>query len=139
MNKKQKYLCAIWAPNGHEVVVTTVTNHNLLIDARKSAVVKSVHAHVEVSLISGANSNQTLSEHGVVQLWLSIMSLLMDAKALKSVHAPEVSRQVMLVPALKMRSGQQTLSYITHVHMCCGKVCMRQGRGEAILSNAYGY
>lgn len=50
-NKKQKYLSAVWAPNGYEVVVTTVTNHNFLIDTRKSAVVKSVHAHVEVRLV----------------------------------------------------------------------------------------
>ena len=46
--RNKQYLCATWAPNGHEVVATSTNNYNVLIDTRKSAVVKAVQANAEV-------------------------------------------------------------------------------------------
>ena len=44
----RKLLYAVWTPNGNEVVVTTSSNVNMVVDVRKEAIAKILSNSVEV-------------------------------------------------------------------------------------------
>jgi len=44
----KKLLYAVWTPNGNEVVVTTSSNVNMIVDVRKEAIAKNLSNSVEV-------------------------------------------------------------------------------------------
>lgn len=44
----KKLLYAVWAPNGHDLLVTTSSNVNTIIDVRKEAVIKALPDDIEV-------------------------------------------------------------------------------------------
>ena len=46
----KKLLYAVWAPNGHDLLVTTSSNVNTIIDVRKEAVIKALPNDIEVCL-----------------------------------------------------------------------------------------
>ena len=48
LQNAKKLLYAVWAPNGHELLVTSVSNVNTIIDVRKEAVTKALPSDVEV-------------------------------------------------------------------------------------------
>lgn len=45
----KKLLYAVWTPNGNEVVVTTSSNVNMIVDVRKEAIAKILSNNVEVN------------------------------------------------------------------------------------------
>lgn len=45
----KKLLYAVWAPNGNELVVTTSSNVNMIVDVRKEAIVKNLPNDIEVN------------------------------------------------------------------------------------------
>ncbi|DBA83167.1 TPA: hypothetical protein ACH3X2_006688 [Trebouxia sp. C0005] len=45
----KKLLYAVWTPNGNEVVVTTSSNVNMIVDVRKEAIAKILSNSVEVN------------------------------------------------------------------------------------------
>ena len=50
LQNAKKLLYAVWAPNGHDLLVTTSSNVNSIIDVRKEAVIKALPNDIEVCL-----------------------------------------------------------------------------------------
>lgn len=50
LHNPKKLLYAVWVPNGHDILVTSASNINTLIDVRKEAVIKALPNDIEVSL-----------------------------------------------------------------------------------------
>lgn len=48
LQNAKKLLYAVWAPNGHDLLVTSVSNVNTIIDVRKEAVTTALPSDVEV-------------------------------------------------------------------------------------------
>ena len=48
IHNTKKLLYAVWVPSGNEILVTSASNVNTLIDVRKEAAVKSLPNEVEV-------------------------------------------------------------------------------------------
>ena len=44
----KRLLYAVWTPDGNEVVVTTSSNVNMIVDVRKSAIAKNLPNSIEV-------------------------------------------------------------------------------------------
>lgn len=50
LHNPKKLLYAVWVPNGHDILVTSASNINTLVDVRKEAVIKALPNDIEVSL-----------------------------------------------------------------------------------------
>ena len=48
IHNTKKLLYAVWVPNGNEILVTSASNVNTLVDVRKEAVIKSLPNEIEV-------------------------------------------------------------------------------------------
>ena len=48
IHNTKKLLYAVWLPNGNEILVTSASNVNTLIDVRKEVAVKSLPSEIEV-------------------------------------------------------------------------------------------
>lgn len=48
LHNPKKLLYAVWIPNGHDILVTSASNINTLVDVRKEAVIKALPNDIEV-------------------------------------------------------------------------------------------
>ena len=65
----KKLLYAVWTPNGNELVVTTSSNVNMILDVRKEAIVKSLPNSIEVPVSTFQIKQQ--SSHKQDPFWQS--------------------------------------------------------------------
>ena len=64
LRNAKKLLYAVWVPNGHDILVTSASNVNTLIDVRKEAVIKALPNDIEVCIHSPLNVHLCQSGSG---------------------------------------------------------------------------
>ncbi|KAL3147814.1 hypothetical protein ABBQ32_002542 [Trebouxia sp. C0010 RCD-2024] len=62
LHNPKKLLYAVWVPNGHDILVTSASNINTLIDVRKEAVIKALPNDIETNQAAISPDGKTVMQ-----------------------------------------------------------------------------